>query len=274
MIQLPTNPYESTKLNWRYYNDFVDYLNTLQNLEIFNDRLVQAYYKQYMSFESASEQRLYYEELVTEIEPTALDPVTGEVDLPISFTNVAYDLLTLSNPEDVPKVAYFLYNPTAKTLPTTFNAITNPECFEILSAGSSESLDNSANYQSILAKTLDTRNNKLDARAYTGSSNTMSLEQVVGLAQGGSLEDTYNKRNNYAFSPNSLVNTKTVNDQVSEVDQIKVQNEALRKVRDDQQKHKMNFLKQTDNKPVQTLQNPTKDVGRPMLKLEDLLNNK
>jgi hypothetical protein len=222
------NPYEFQSLQWYSYNVFVELLQTALDCEALIEPIAEREYSEYMELETNYEQEEYIKEIVTSILPDRVQ-ADGTVIMPASLKNEIVDVVTKLENNEIPPFLYFLSNPDKRVLPESFNALTNPECFE-MTASADADYESAVVYQDILKKTLDARNNNLDARRGSG----LSLDQVVSLA-------TTNK-NNLSFSPNSFVNNSTDGAKGGmEIDTLKLEREA----REREQKIRLSFLKET-----------------------------
>jgi hypothetical protein len=130
-----------------------------------------------------------------------------------SPVNVNADIIQNSKIEDLPKILFLLDNPDVKSLPVSFNALTHPEYFKYLGT-QEEDYQSRDVYNDVLKRSLDVRNNRLDARKFNTG---MTSDQIVALASNKLdltvpapevLEIEEDTKRNIFFSPNSMVNSQ------------------------------------------------------------------
>jgi hypothetical protein len=220
------NKYEFPSQDWYTFNDMMYICNLIVDEAEFPVEVTDDLMSQFMAAPTEQDRTVIFDSLMYYL---------GSED-PSYFQcpqNVFADIIKNTTMEDLPKVMYLLDNPDKKAVPSTFNALTHPDYFKY-NATQEEDYSSREIYNDVLKRSLDVRNNNLDARKFNTG---MTPEQIVAMAnnkmdltakitpaevltplEGGNTSN----QNNLYFSPNSIVNSGSAgNDKVlSNVDKL------------------------------------------------------
>jgi hypothetical protein len=249
MTILTNTPYEFKSESWFQLNDYLYLLELLADEGVIDSDFYEQELGYYLTIIDPSDRLDFALALLRQFSPE-------ETVLPLSPVNFLVKTLDTMNLEDIPAYLYFLDN-DVEDLPKDFNALTYPDYFKFNNVNNEESVVNRQAYNDILKKTLDARNNNLDARKINTG---MSVEDVATIAQRVETDAEASKRRDINFSPNSLVNAKVGTENI--VDSVKLLKEKEKANKEEEQRIKLKFLKSDDDKPTQA-----------RMSLEDLLKD-